>query len=140
MRAAAAAGIAVILAVAMAAGMAFAAKQSAPKSASVGDLVTTSANGLKPGRYAVTLTLDHTAGPRTACVSRLGHLQDTVKGRVKITGKIPRRLTCWENDSVRLGRVRTTPGSYHLIVAVPDGPSGFNGKYSFVRRAFKITG
>jgi hypothetical protein len=135
---AAAAGAAVVIAAALAAGMAFAAKVSAPKTARVGDLVTTTASGLKAGRYAVTLTLDHTAGRRTACVSRLGHLQDTTGGRVKITGKIPRKLTCWENDSVRLGKVKTTPGSYHLIVAVPDGPSGFNGKYSFVRRALTI--
>jgi hypothetical protein len=117
---------------------ALAAKVSAPRHARVGDSITTRASGLKPGRYAVTLALDNTAGRRTACVSRLGHLQDSVGGRVKVTGKIPRKLKCWENNSVKLGRVATTPGAYHLIVAVPDGPSGFDGKHSFVRRALTI--
>ena len=118
--------------------VAFAAKVSAPRTARVGDSITTKARGLKAGRYAVTLALDNTAGPRTACVSRLGHLQDSVGGRVKITGKIPRKLTCWENNSVKLGRVATSPGSYHLIVAVPNGPSGFDGDGSFVRRKLTI--
>lgn len=113
-------------------------KVAAPRKARVGDTITTRASGLKPGRYAVTLALDDTAGPRTACVSRLGHLQDAAGGRVKISGKIPHRLTCWENNSVKLGRVATSPGSYHLIVAVPDGPSGFSGKGSFKRRAIEI--
>src|SRR4051794_39327975 len=122
----------------VAAPVALAAKVSAPRKARVGDSITTKASGLKSGRYAVTLALDNTAGPRTACVSRLGHLQDSVGGRVKITGKIPRKLTCWENDSVKLGRVATSPGSYHLIVAVPNGPSGFDGKHSFVRRKLTI--
>ncbi len=119
---------------------ALAAKVSAPRKAQVGDSITTKASGLKSGRYSVTLSLDNTAGRRTACVSRLGHFQETVNGHVKITGKIPRKLTCWENNSVKLGRVATTPGAYHLIVAVPDGPSGFDGKHSFVRRKLTIDG
>jgi hypothetical protein len=118
--------------------VAFAAKVSAPRTARVGDSITTKAHGLKAGRYAVTLALDNTAGRRTACVSRLGHLQDSSGGRVRITGKIPRKLTCWENNSVKLGRVKVTPGAYHLIVSVPDGPSGSSVKHSFVRRALTI--
>ena len=116
---------------------ALAAKLSAPSSASVGDEVTGNASGLKPGRYVLRLSLDDTAGPRLACVARIGNLQDTKGGKVSISGHIPRKLTCYENDTVREGRIKTAPGKYHLVLGVPRGHSGF-GAGSFVRRALTI--
>jgi len=119
------------------AAAALAAKLSAPSSARVGDEVTGKASGLKPGRYVLRLSLDDTAGPRLACVARIGDLRTARHGKVRISGHIPRKLTCYENNSVREGRIKTAPGKYHLIVGVPQGHSGF-GNGSFVRRALTI--
>jgi hypothetical protein len=72
------------------------------------------------------------------CVARLA----THKKRattVSFNVRIPKRLHCYENDSVSLGSTATKPGTYHLIVAVPDGPSGFAGTGSFARVAIKLT-
>jgi uncharacterized protein (DUF2141 family) len=114
-------------------------KLSTPATAQVGDSVTARGSGLRKARYALTLSLDDTAGPRTACVARIGAQKNSVGGRVTISGRIPSHLRCWENNSVRLGRVAVKPGKYHLILAHPDGPSGF-GKGSFVRRKLTIKG
>jgi hypothetical protein len=110
----------------------------ATSSAHVGDIVTMRAHDLKAGRYSLTLVSDHRPTKRSACVAKLSPRRRTSAGKVTLAGTIPERLTCWENDSVRLGRVKVTPGAYHLIVAVPDGPSGFDVRYSFVRRALTI--
>ena len=110
----------------------------APPTARIGATVTAKASGLKPGAYALTLVWDKSPGLHGACVARLATAR-AVAGHVRLSGRIPRKLTCWENDSVRLGVVGTAPGPYHLIVAVPDGPSGFDVRYSFVRRAIRIT-
>ena len=118
-------------------GVALAASLSGPKKAHVGDKVTAVGKKLKAGRYVVRIVVDDTP-QRTACVARIGKRQTAVKGRVEVTGKVPERLTCWENDSVRLGRVKVAPGDYHLVLGVPDGPSGFSGKGSFARHALKI--
>jgi hypothetical protein len=133
-------GLVSVLGVSLCGALAFAAggaKLSTPSSARVGDKVAGKGSGLKPSRYALTLALDNTAGPRTACVARVGRQQDTVHGRVKITGRIPPRLRCWENNSVRLGKIKVTPGKYHLILGHPDGPAGF-GRGSFLRRPLTI--
>src|SRR3954464_13856944 len=116
---------------------ALAAKLTAPSSARVGNEVTGKASGLKPGRYVLRLSLDKTSGPRLACVARIGELQDAKAGEVRISGHIPRKLTCYENNSVREGRIKTAPGKYHLVLGVPQGHSGF-GAGSFVRRALTI--
>ena len=118
--------------------VALAAKLSAPRSAHVGDKVTASASGLKAGRYALTLASDDRPGRTADCVARLGKRKRAVDGKVSFTRTIPAKLTCWENNSVKLGRVKVTPGAYHLIVSVPDGPSGSSVKHSFVRRALTI--
>ena len=114
-----------------------AAKLSTPSKARVGDSVTARGSGLKKARYALTLSLDNTAGPHTACVARIGKQKDSAGGRVTIKGKIPAHLRCWENNSVRLGRIAVKPGRYHLILAHPSGPAGF-GKGSFLRRKLTI--
>jgi hypothetical protein len=121
--------------------VALAVKLTAPSKARVGDSVTAKASGVNPGRYALTLSLDDSGGPRTACVARVAGLKRAVKGKVTLTGTIPAKLQCWENNKVKLGRVKVKPGAYHLIVAKPFGPSGFSGKqHSFVRRALTIRG
>jgi hypothetical protein len=114
-----------------------AAKLSAPSSARVGDSVAAHGSGLKQARYALVLSLDDTAGPRVACVARIGKQKTSVNGRVTIRGKVPAHLRCWENNSVKLGRIAVKPGKYHLILGHPDGPAGF-GKGSFLRHKLTI--
>ena len=118
-------------------GAALAASLSGPRKASVGDSVTGVGTKVKPGRYVLRLVLDSTL-QRTACVARIGKRTAAAHGRVSITGKVPQRLRCWENDSVKLGTVKVKPGKYHLVLGVPDGPSGFGAKGSFARHALKI--
>jgi hypothetical protein len=116
---------------------ALAAKLTSPKSAHVGDSVTAKASGLKPGRYALTLVLDEQ--PQGAfCLGRLGDRKRASGGSVTLTRKIPARITCYQGNGPKLGKVKVTPGDYHLIVSVPDGPTGSSAKHSFVRRALKI--
>ncbi len=130
--------IAVLALVLIAVPVAFAAKMQSPAKARVGDSVTAKASKLKAGRYALTLATDNTPGPLTACVARVAGLKRAVGGKVTLTGKIPAKLQCWENNKVKLGTAKVTPGAYHLIVAHPQGPSGFSPKHSFVRRALTI--
>jgi hypothetical protein len=117
---------------------ALAAKLSAPSKAKVGDTVTAKASGLKAGRYALTLVADIQPSQGASCVARIGKRQRTSGGRVEISGKIPKRTTCYQGNGSKLGKVKVTPGDYHLVVSVPDGPTGSSGTHSFVRRALKI--
>ena len=112
----------------------------APKSARIGGAaIHVSARGLRRATgYSLTLAADPSPTRLTVCVARLA----THKKRattVSFTVSIPRRLHCYENDSVSLGSTPTKPGTYHLVVAVPDGPSGFAGTGSFSRVAIKLT-
>jgi hypothetical protein len=125
-------------ALALPAGIALAAKLTAPSSARVGQLVSVKATGLNSGRYTLTLVTDNPPGQRAACVARLAGPSRPSSGKLILGGTIPKKLQCWENDSVKLGTSKVTPGAYHLVVAVPDGPSGFSAKHSFVRRALTI--
>ena len=128
-----------LLFVALACGTAFAkARFSSPSTAHVGDQVTVKASGLKAGRYVLTLVSDDQPTPRSFCVKHLTKRHKTVGGKVTLTGTIPKRITCYQGNGPKLGTVEVTPGGYHLLVSVPDGPTGSNGKFSFVRRALKI--
>ena len=131
---------ALVVSLAVVPATAHAAKLSSPKSAHVGDEVTANASKLKAGRYALTLVSDDRPTLRSACVARLGARKRAVDGKVSFTRTIPAKLTCWENNSVKLGRVKVKPGAYHLLVSVPDGPTGSSVGHSFVRRALKIKG
>jgi hypothetical protein len=114
-------------------------KLTAPRTARVGDSVTARATHLKTGgRYALTLVADDRPARNASCVRKIAKPAAAPAGKVTLTGTIPRKLTCWQNNRVRLGRVTVADGAYHLIVAVPDGPAGFSVKYSFVRSALKI--
>jgi hypothetical protein len=128
-----------LLFVALACGTAFAkARFSSPSKASVGDHVTAEARGLKAGRYALTLAAADQPARGAFCVKRLTRRHAAVGGKLSLTGTIPTRITCYQGNGPKLGTVKVTPGSYYLIVSVPDGPTGSNGKFSFVRHSLKI--
>jgi hypothetical protein len=130
----------VLAAVAVPAGTAVAAEIAAPSKKEVGDQLTVVASELKPGRYSLILVSDKAPTTRSACVARIDGPERTRHHRVVLDGKIPKTLTCWENNSVKLGKIKVTPGRYHLVVAVQAGPAGFKANRSFVRSALRITG
>jgi hypothetical protein len=131
--------IAVLALALVAVPAAFAAKLKAPSKAHVGDTVTARASGLKSGSYTLRIVADHQpAGARSFCAARLAGPKHTKSGRVKLRGAIPKKLSCYENNSVRLGKVKVTPGAYHLLVAVQFGPTGSEPKHSFVRSGLTI--
>jgi hypothetical protein len=130
-----------LLFVALACGTAFAkARFSSPSKASVGDQVTADARGLKSGRYALTFVSADQPSRGAFCVKRLTRRHATVGGKLSLTGTIPTRVTCYQGNGPKLGTVKVKPGAYYLIVSVPNGPTGSNGKFSFVRHTLKITG
>jgi hypothetical protein len=110
----------------------------APRKADVGDQVFASARGVKHGKYALVLVADARPTTRSACVRQIGERHWSNDGRVAFAGRIPKHLVCYENGSVKLGTVRTTPGKYHLVVAVPVAPGAYDVRFSFVRHKLKI--
>jgi hypothetical protein len=127
--------------VALGTGTALAARADldiSPKKAEVGDAVFARATHLKKGRYALFIVADRRPTLHSACVRRLTKRHRTDEHSVSFRAHVPKHLTCWENNSVRLGTVRTRPGRYHLIVAVPDGPAGYNVRFSFARHKFRV--
>src|SRR4051812_17641814 len=111
---------------------------TAPKKADVGDLVFAHAKGVKKGRYSLFLVLDRRPTPRGACVRRLGERHKSEDGQVSFAARIPKHLRCYENNSVKLGTIRTKPGKYHLVVAVQSGPAGYDPRFSFLRHKLRI--
>jgi hypothetical protein len=127
------------LAAAVPGGTALAVDIEAPSKKEVGEKATVVASDLKPGRYSLMLVSDRAPTTRSACVARIDGPERTRHHRVVLDGKIPKRLTCWENNSVKLGKVKVRPGRYHLVVAVKAGPAGFKVNRSFVRHRLRIT-
>ena len=111
---------------------------TAPKKADVGDLVFAHAKGVKKGKYSLFLVLDKRPTANGACVRRIGERHKSEDGNVSFAGRIPKHLVCWENNSVKLGTIRTVPGRYHLVVAVQAGPAGYDARFSFVRHKLRI--
>ena len=108
---------------------------TAPAHTHVGDDVHVSAHGLQRGRYGLVLSADRVSGRDVACVAHLARASSAATA-VSLEGRIPPKLTCWTNNSVKGGRIETKPGPYHLIVGIPNGPAGFSG--SFVRAPVRI--
>jgi hypothetical protein len=131
--------VSVVLAAAVPGGTALAADIEGPSKKEVGEKLGVVASDLKPGRYSLILVSDRAPTARSACVRRLDGPERTRHHQVIFDGRIPKTLTCWENNSVKLGKVKVTPGRYHLVVAVLAGPAGFKTDRSFVRQALRIT-
>ncbi len=111
----------------------------APRSAKVGAAVTVHASGLINGRYALTLVSDSHPTRGASCVARLSKSKATSGGAVTLSGTIPRKLACYQGLATSLGAVPTAAGSYHLVVAEPTAPAGFDARGSFVRSALHVT-
>ncbi len=131
--------LAVLALTALGTGTALAADlDTAPRKADVGDVVFAHAKDVKKGRYALFLVLDARPTPNGACVRKLTRRHESEDGNVSFTARIPKHLRCYENNSTKLGTIRTRPGKYHLVVAVPAGPAGYDARFSFVRHKLRI--
>src|SRR5690348_2543926 len=111
---------------------------SAPKTARIGHRVRVSGVGLTSARYSLTLVYELRSARNAACVADIGKPRRSHNGSVVLTGVIPHRLTCYQGLNVKLGTVKTAPGSYHFIVGKKVGPAGW-GDASFVRRPVRVT-
>jgi hypothetical protein len=110
----------------------------APKKADVGDLVFAHAKHVKKGKYSLFLVYDKRPTTNGACVRRIGERHKSEDGSVSFSGRIPKHIVCWENNSTKLGTIRTPAGRYHLVVAVQSGPAGYDTRFSFVRHKLRI--
>jgi hypothetical protein len=131
----------VILALGLGAPSALAAATiSAPAAAKAGTRITVSASGLKPGHYTLELAVEILPGGAspTNCVGKIG-TATAVGGRVRITGKLPGRLACYQGVGEAGGHEATKPGNYHLTLGVSFAPNGFSGSGSFVMRKIRVT-
>ena len=111
----------------------------APKTAQVGAAVTVHASGLIRGSYALTLVSDAHPAHGVSCLARLSRSRGTHSGAVTLSGIVPRQLTCYQGFANALGRIATAAGRYHLVVAEPTAPAGFDARGSFVRSALHVT-
>jgi hypothetical protein len=131
----------VVLALGLAAPSALAAATiSSPTVAKVGSHITASASGLKPGHYTLELVVEVLPGGAspTNCVGRVG-TATAVAGHVRITGKLPGRLACYQGVGEVGGSENTKPGNYRLSLGVSFAPNGFSGSGSFVTRKIRLT-
>jgi hypothetical protein len=132
----------VVLALGLAAPSALAAAttMSAPAAAKVGSAITVSATGLKPGHYTLELAVEILPGGAspTNCVGRVG-TATAVAGHLRIAGKLPRHLACYQGVGAAGGYKTTTPGNYHLSLGVSFAPNGFSESGSFVMRKIHLT-
>jgi hypothetical protein len=131
----------VVLALGLAAPSALAAAtMSAPADAKVGSRITVNASGLKPGHYTLELAVEVLSGGAspTNCVGRVG-TATAVGGHLRIAGKLPGRLGCYQGVGAAGGYETTTPGNYHLSLGVSFAPNGFSGSGSFVMRKIHLT-
>src|SRR4051794_10419436 len=97
---------------------------TAPSSAPLGSSITVSAKGLKPGRYAVRLYAIHAPNKNWACLAELGARAAKKVTSISVTAKLPSKLHCWSGSpGTSHGTIRIKPGSYQLVVAVPNGPA-----------------
>src|SRR5436309_6833080 len=78
---------------------------TAPKKADVGDLVVAHATHVKKGKYSLFLVWDKSPTATSACVRRIGERHRSEEGSVSLSGRIPKHLVCWENNSVKLGTI-----------------------------------
>ncbi len=134
--------VVVVLALGLAAPSALAAaRMSVPAVAKLGSRITVSASGLKPGHYTLELAVEVLPGGAspTSCVGRVG-TATAVGGHLRITGKLPGRLACYQGVGAAGGYKTTKPGNYHLTLGVSFAPNGFSGSGSFVMRKILVTG
>jgi hypothetical protein len=112
---------------------------SAPRRVRRGATLTAIASGLRAGRYRLTIVADAAPARGARCLADLGASRRTRGGWVTLTGRVPRRLRCYQGASIRLGTVPAHAGAYHLVVGVKVAPAGWDADRSFLRRALRVS-
>lgn len=99
--------------------------------ATVGGLVTVSAQGADPGSYTLSLTApDPTQG--VICATKIAGPTRASHGHIRLTGKVPTRLSCYGSDGSLLTHVRLTPGTYTLFLCQLDGATSCDGSRTII--------
>src|SRR4051794_33277887 len=104
---------------------------AAPTTARIGHQVRVVAENLSPARYSLTIVFDRQVARSTRCLADVGHAHRARDGRVVLTGRIPRRLTCVTGASIIGGTVATAPGAYHFVVGEKLAPGGWEADAGF---------
>lgn len=110
----------------------------APRKARQGKRVTAIGSGLEDGRYSLTLVSDEQPVRGARCLARVGGRRVTEGGWVTLSGRIPRKLRCYQGLNSFLGKVPTSRGAYHLVVGVRIAPAGWDGDHTFIRRRLRV--
>jgi hypothetical protein len=112
---------------------------SAPTTAKLGSRVTIRATGLTPGRYTLELAIEALRGGAspTNCVGKVGSAR-SVGGRVKISGALPTRLSCYQGVGPVEGYQIAKPGRYHLTLGISFAPNGFSNTASFITHEIRL--
>ena len=106
--------------------------------ARVGSRVSSSASGLKAGRYTLTLVLDKAPARGARCLATLDGPKAARDGEVSLAGRIPSKLRCYQGLNTLLGTVPTSAGRYTLVTGVKVAPAGWDGDASYIRRPLRI--
>ena len=116
---------------------------TAPAAARLGSRVTVHAIDVDPGRYRLFLeyTLLAPVGVTpTGCLAPIGGAVTAVRGRVTISGRLPRRLACHQAEGPVLGHLTVHAGRYALDFGGFLAPAGFTVGQTFIKRAIRLTG
>ncbi len=107
----------------------------APATAALGSRISVTATGLKPGHY--TLVISRVAGP-TECLALIA-AGDATHGRLKLSGTLPRRLSCYLGRQSTFGSITFTTGTYFLTIGELVPPTDFASTASSVKTRIRIT-
>jgi hypothetical protein len=123
---------AVLLACAFAAGAyADVPLSSGSVQATVGGTVTITAGLVDPGAYTLTLT-DPNPDHGTICAAKLAGPAKAIKGKIKLTGRVPTSIACYSSDGSLLTHVKMAAGTYTVFLCQADGPTGCDGSHTVI--------
>jgi hypothetical protein len=94
--------------------------------ATVGGTLTVSASLVDPGAYTMSLT-DPQPARGAICATRMAGPTRAVRGRIKLTGKVPKTFACYGSDGSLITRIKITPGTYTVHLCQSTGPTSCNG-------------
>jgi hypothetical protein len=100
--------------------------------ATIGGSLTISAQRVDPGPYTMSMT-DPTPQQGVICAARVAGPTRANKGNIKLTGRVPPSLACYESDGTLLSHVRVAAGTYMLVLCQSDGPTGCQGEHTEIQ-------
>src|SRR3954454_24385035 len=111
----------------------------APASAALGSTIKVTTSKLKPDTYALRLYSTKAPDPGTTCVAVLKRASKTKITHLTANVKLPAKLQCFSGfPASHTGSVAATPGTYSLIVSVPQAISTTAAHGNVVIRKIKL--